>query len=98
MSGLIPLSPDTIHAKVNLLIPEWSYANNCLEKTHLCSSFLEAIEMVKTIADIAEKQKHHPKITIDYTTIHFALITHDVEAITQKDFVLAQEIDNLLKK
>lgn len=54
--------------------------------------------MVKTIADIAEKQKHHPKITIDYTTIHFALITHDVEAITQKDFVLAQEIDNLLKK
>jgi len=98
MSDLIPLAPDTIHARVNLLVPEWSFVNNCLEKTHLCSSFLEAIEMVKTIADIAEKQKHHPKITIDYTTIHLALITHDAQGITQKDFVLAQEIDNLLKK
>ena len=98
MSDLTPFTDEEIHAKVDLLIPEWTFVNGRLKRTHECISFLEAINFINAIAQVAEQQKHHPVITIDYATIHLSLFTHDAPGITQKDFDLAQEIDTFLKK
>ena len=98
MHDLTPFTDEVIHAKVDLLLPEWTFVNDRLKRTHECISFLEAINFINAIAQVAEQQKHHPVMTIDYATIHLSLFTHDAPGITQKDFDLAQEIDTLLKK
>ena len=44
---------------------------------------------------MAEEHHHHPVINIDYNRVEITLTTKDCGEITEKDFVLAQEIDTL---
>ena len=40
---------------------------------------------------------HHPKWTNVYNKIEVELFTHDNDGLTEKDFTLAKEMDNLFK-
>ena len=77
---------------------QWRVLNNAIVKNFSFSSFKEAIEFVNQIAQIAEEHHHHPEINIDYNSVEINLTTKDCGEITDKDFVLAQEIDILSKK
>ena len=77
---------------------QWWVLNNAIVKNFSFSSFKEAIEFVNQIAQIAEEHHHHPEIKIDYKSVEISLTTKDCGEITDKDFVLAQEIDILSKK
>ena len=55
----------------------------------------KAIEFINQIAEVAEKQEHHPVITNSYNYLKIELKTHDVNGISNKDFKLAKTIDNL---
>lgn len=50
------------------------------------------------VADIAEKQNHHPKWQNQYNVVEFWLSTHDSDGVTEKDHALAEAIDGLLKQ
>lgn len=82
------ISPKQLDALVN-----WRVLNNVIVKSFTFSSFLEAIEFVNQVAKKAEEHNHHPKIEIDYNKVAISLTTKDCGEITEKDFVLAQEID-----
>jgi len=98
MSDLITFTDQEIRSKIIQYAPNWSLEDKQLKRTHQCDSFISAVDLVNATAVLAEKLHHHPKMTVDYSTLHFSLFTHDAPGITQKDFVLAQEIDTLLKK
>ena len=59
-------------------------------------SFLDGIEAVSQVAQLAERADHHPDIDIRWRTVTFALATHSEGGITEKDLQLAREIDGLL--
>lgn len=82
------ISPKQLDALVN-----WRVLNNVIVKSFTFSSFLEAIEFVNQVAKKAEEHNHHPKIEIDCNKVAISLTTKDCGEITEKDFVLAQEID-----
>lgn len=82
------ISPKQLDALVN-----WRVLNNVIVKSFSFSSFLEAIEFVNQVAKKAEEHNHHPTIEIDYNKVDIMLTTKDCGEITEKDFVLAQEID-----
>ena len=98
MNDLTPFTEQEIQSKIALYTPSWSFSDKQLKRTHKCESFLSAVDLVNAIAVLAEKLDHHPEMTIDFATLHLSLFTHDAPGITQKDFVLAREIDILLKK
>ncbi len=98
MNDLVPFTDQEIRNKIDVYSPNWSLSDKRLQRTHQCKSFTNAVDLVKAIAVLAEKLHHHPKMTVDYTTLHLSLFTHDAPGITQKDFVLAREIDILLEK
>ena len=75
----------------------WHILNNAIVKSFSFSSFNEAILFVNQLAEMAEKHNHHPEINIDYNKVDIVLTTKDYGEITEKDFVLAQEIDTLIK-
>ena len=74
---------------------KWRILNNAIVKNFSFSSFKEAVEFVNLLAIKAEKHNHHPLINIDYNRVEIILTTKDCGEITEKDFVLAQEIDTL---
>lgn len=62
-----------------------------------CDDFLHALALLNSVADIAQKQQHHPDIAIrNYNELLISTTTHSVGKITEKDYALAQEISDLL--
>jgi 4a-hydroxytetrahydrobiopterin dehydratase len=45
----------------------------------------------------AESMDHHPEIFNVYSTVNIALNTHDANGLTEKDFALAKQIEELAK-
>lgn len=73
----------------------WSHVGKSIQKRYTLKSFVPAIGLVNKIAEVAEKEGHHPDITINYNVVSIALSTHSEGGVTQKDFDLAQQIEKL---
>lgn len=76
-------------------MPGWSHMGKSIHKKYTLKSFMPAIDLVNKIAAAAEKAGHHPDITINYNVVAIALSTHSEGGITQRDFDLARQIDQL---
>lgn len=76
-------------------LSNWGFEGNTISKTFEFKSFGKAIEFVNHVAQIAEKNQHHPDITIRYDIVKISLTTHDVSGLSEKDFAVASEIDVL---
>jgi 4a-hydroxytetrahydrobiopterin dehydratase len=74
---------------------EWTSNNNILSKTFEFHSYLDGIDFVNTIANIAEQVDHHPDISIGYCRVTISLTTHDSGGLTDKDYKFAKIIDDL---
>ncbi|MGQ4267211.1 4a-hydroxytetrahydrobiopterin dehydratase [Nocardiopsis changdeensis] len=67
-----------------------------LRRTLRLADFPAVVSLVNTIAQAAEQAGHHPDMDIRYDTLHLALSTHSVGAVTDKDMALAARIDELV--
>lgn len=74
----------------------WERKDGALRRSVTFGSFLDGIEAVRRVADLAERRDHHPDIDIRWRTVTFALVTHSEGGITEKDVELAREINGLL--
>jgi 4a-hydroxytetrahydrobiopterin dehydratase len=59
------------------------------------NNFLEALGFVNDVARISEEVDHHPDIYWNYNKVTIEIKTYDVDQITDKDYDLAQRIDEL---
>lgn len=59
-------------------------------------SFADGIEFVNRVAKIADEHDHHPDIDIRYRRVKLTLISHDVGGLSNRDFRMAQLIDELI--
>jgi 4a-hydroxytetrahydrobiopterin dehydratase len=76
--------------------PGWAQEGNALTRTIARADFVEALALVLEIGRVAEAANHHPDIDIRYRTVSLSLSTHDAgHTVTEKDFALAQEINDL---
>lgn len=76
----------------------WTERDNKLCRSFEFSDFREAFAFMTKVALIAEKMDHHPNWSNVYNKVEIELTTHIVgNKITEKDRVLAQEIDKLIK-
>lgn len=74
---------------------EWNLEVNVLVKDFQFTNFSEAMAFVNKVADIAEKENHHPDIMINYNRVRLSLTTHSAHGLTQKDFDVAKHVDAL---
>lgn len=88
------LSKVEIHEKLKSF-PGWSLEGKSIRKKYTLKSFMPAIALVNKIAEAAEKANHHPDITINYNVLAISLSTHSEGGVTEKDFALAKQIDEL---
>lgn len=81
--------------ELSALIPDWTLEEDALETELEFESFADAIDFVNQVAEIAEKEDHHPEIYISHTDVGLSLTTHRVGGLTRNDFVVAAKIDLL---
>jgi len=79
-----------------LYMNTWNTIENKLTKTWKFETFIQALEFVNAVAAIAEDMQHHPDITLhDYNAVTISTWTHSEHTITQKDHILATNIDSI---
>ena len=86
------LSDDEIADRLRDL-PGWRHERGELFKWFRFEGFPEAIAFLGRIVEPAERLNHHPDVENHYDRVRIALHTWSAEAITEKDFALAHEIE-----
>ncbi len=101
MSTSKPLSEEQVQNLANN-ISDWDIdkADNIykLKKAIKSETFMDAVNLLREIAYIAESEQHHPDFHLYYTKLLIVLYTHKVNGLTENDFIMASKIDELLKK
>ncbi len=77
-------------------VPKWLFRDKVIEREFQFKNFKEAMEFVNKVAALSEAEAHHPDIFISYNKVRLALSTHEVSALSCKDFILATKIDGLV--
>ena len=57
--------------------------------------FALAKQFIDAIAVLSEQENHHPELHFGWGYVVVELFTHTVEAVTQKDYDLAQKISQM---
>lgn len=69
--------------------------NNLISRRFELSNFVESLELVNKIGELAEADQHHPDINLGWGYVEVYLSTHDIGGISDKDITLSQAIDKL---
>ena len=55
-------------------------------------SFAKGVALVEAIGRLADAVNHHPDVDLRYPAVTVRLISHDIQALSQRDLELAQQI------
>ena len=91
------LTPNQINVCLKT-VPNWSKHARTIHRTFEFHGFLNSIAFVNRIAKRAQKLNHHPDIDVRFNKVTLALTTHDQGGITEKDFSLARQCDEVFTK
>ena len=76
-------------------ISRWELINGEIVRNWTFPDFVAAMAFVNRVAQVAEKEGHHPDIDIRYNRVKLALVTHDAGGITENDTEMAKILNNL---
>ena len=85
--------------QVDAALPDlngWERADGALRRSVKFPAFLDGIDAVRRVAELAEQRDHHPDIDIRWRTVTFVLVTHSAGGITDQDLQMAKVIDQAL--
>jgi len=80
-------------------IPHWSLSDDgrWIRRQVRFKNFVEAVQCVNRIADLAEAEGHHPDLHITgYRILGIELTTHAIGGLSDNDFIVAAKIDQLI--
>ena len=66
-----------------------------LYKEYNFSNFIEAMNFANRLAELAEKEAHHPDLTISWGKCTVSIWTHKVNGLTENDFILGAKIETI---
>lgn len=95
--GVQPFTGPQIKDYLAELKTEWQVIDGKkIQKKFKFKDFKEAIAFVNKIAELAEKEQHHPDIRVfGYKNVEIELSTHAIGGLSENDFILAAKIEQL---
>ncbi len=95
MSRLPRLSQQDIDERIRGL-NGWQQKDNTIAREYTLPNFAAAVGLINAVAILAEKADHHPNIELyGWNHVRITLYTHDKDGLTDHDFRLAAQIDEL---
>ena len=76
-------------------VPDWRREGDSLVRTFALGNFVEAVEFVNEVTEVAEEANHHPDVDIRWNKVTLRLSTHSKGGLTRADFDLAGRVDDL---
>jgi 4a-hydroxytetrahydrobiopterin dehydratase len=94
--GIPPLTGKEINDYKKLISEDWKVIeDNKITREFYFVSYRHTIDFINKVADIAEKEGHHPVLHIYFGRAVTELWTHSINGLSENDFILASKIDKL---
>ncbi len=94
--GVPPLENDTANNLLAQLQGNWKINKaGHLIKQYVFNDFMGAMDFANKIAMVAEKEAHHPDLTIAWGMCQVEIWTHKINGLTESDFILAAKIESI---
>lgn len=75
-------------------IPDWvTLKEGRLSREYRFNSYLKAAQWVQDIAEIAEREEHHPDVHLFFDKLLIEIWTHSINGLSEKDYILAAKLD-----
>ena len=69
--------------------------NEIIYKKFQFNNYNKALNFTNLVSQIAEKEGHHPDISLGWGYVIVMLHTHAIKGLSLNDFILATKIDNI---
>ena len=93
--GSAPLSEEK-SSELGREIPDWTREQGRLRRRLKFANFVSAMSFLNRVAELAEREGHHPDFCVHYDEVELTLWTHAVGGLSENDFIVASKIDALL--
>ena len=78
-------------------VPEWNLTEKDgvkrLRRTFKTKNFSEALVFANKVGEEAEKEGHHPRITVEWGNIQIDWWTHKINGLHRNDFIMCAKTD-----
>lgn len=89
-----PLTGEALKDLHHQLDENWQIINeHHLEKNYTFDNFREALAFTNRVGEVAERENHHPDIYLTYGKVGLRLWTHNIDGLSENDFILAAKVD-----
>ncbi|MBU1689529.1 MAG: 4a-hydroxytetrahydrobiopterin dehydratase [Gammaproteobacteria bacterium] len=90
-----PLSSEQIAQRLGTLEDGWEYADGKISKTYRFDDYYQTMAFVNAAAWVSHREDHHPDLEVGYNQCRVRYHTHDVNGLSENDFLCAAKIDAL---
>lgn len=91
-----PLTHGRIVPLANAL--SWQVMNDHhITRTFVFLDFIDSMKFVTKLSELIDREEEYPDIWISYNTVRVDIWTHRIDGLTEKDFLFASKIDELLR-
>jgi 4a-hydroxytetrahydrobiopterin dehydratase len=73
----------------------WEEVEGALQREFRLKDFAAAIDFVNRVAELAERENHHPDIAVRWNRVTLRWWTHSEGAITERDVRMAERSERL---
>jgi 4a-hydroxytetrahydrobiopterin dehydratase len=83
-------------------IPDWEIAEvkdvPRLKRTFTFDGWMPAVRFTDAVAQLAEQEDHHPRITLEWGKVTVNWWTHAIHGLHRNDFIMAAKTDEAYAK
>ena len=90
-------SDEEVTTRLQQELPHWYLEDGWIRRKYKTSGWKGTLMVVNTVGHLAEAAWHHPDLTVSYAVVIVKLTTHSARGITDKDFELAQKIEEVIQ-
>jgi 4a-hydroxytetrahydrobiopterin dehydratase len=85
-----------IEARLKRDLPHWHLEAGFIRRKYRTHGWKGTAMVINAVAHLAEAAWHHPDIAASYSWVEVSLQSHDAKGITDRDFELAQKIEEVV--
>jgi 4a-hydroxytetrahydrobiopterin dehydratase len=86
-----------IKARLERDLPHWYYDNGWIKRRYRTHSWKGTLMVINAVGHLAEAAWHHPDLEASYAFVLVKLMNHAAKGVTDKDFELAQKIEQVIQ-
>jgi len=95
-ASTVPLAGERLE-ELLAQVPQWKLADNNTKivRTYKFADWAGAAHFSNRVAELADRQGHHPEIHLSWGKVVVELSTHKIKGLSENDFILATKIDKM---